>query len=389
MILIDGPYVSDFLKSTLREKQIEVIKTPAAFEYLGEGYNYLEQAEAVKRIKENPLETIFSNSENSISWIEQHLAFSDIPERVKIFKNKVLFRQLISNLYPDYFFQSIALEELSKVDIDSIPFPVVVKPAVGFFSLGVYNVEKKEEWPGVVSAIRKEMEGVTGLFPEEVMDGTTFVIEQHIAGEEYAVDCYFSDTGEPVMLNIMHHLFSSGKDVSDRVYITSGEIIRKNKPVFESFLSKLGELAGLKNFLIHIEIRMDDQGKITPIEVNPMRFGGWCTTADLTRHAYGFNAYEYFSEGLRPDWEQIFEGRSDDLYSVIVLDNGSGIPGEKILSFDYDKLLDDFEKPLVLRKIDYKKFPLFGFVFAQTREDNMDELYKILHSDLREYIQAI
>ncbi len=387
MMLIDGPYVSDFLKSTLRQKQIEVIETLIARQLLGEGYNFVSEGDAIKRLQANPHSRIFSNSENSIAWVDQNLSFRNTPEKVNIFKDKVKFRQLLKSIYPDYFFQGVALEDLDSVDVDKLSVPFVIKPAVGFFSMGVYNVYQKEEWPEVLLAIKKEVESVKGLYPREVMDATTFIIEQHIQGEEYAVDCYFSDSGEPVVLNIMHHLFSSGKDVSDRVYITSQEIIQQYKPVFENFLNQLGQLAGLKNFLIHIEIRMDGNGQIIPIEVNPMRFGGWCTTADLTWHAYGFNSYEYFNEGKRPDWKQIFRERPDDLFSVIVLDNGSGIPGQDVQSFDYDQMLSGFQKPLELRKVDYKKFPLFGFVFARTSRDNMEELFRILHSDLKEFIR--
>ena len=387
MMLIDGPYVSDFLKSTLHQKQIEVIETPIAMELLGEGYNYISEEDALERLQANGQSRIFSNSENSIAWVERNLSFSNTPEKVNTFKDKVKFRQLLKSTYPDYFFKSVALEELDLVDIDALPVPFVIKPAVGFFSMGVYNVYRRDEWPDVQHAIKREVESVKGLYPKEVMDATTFIIEQHIKGEEYAVDCYFADSGEPVVLNIMHHLFSSGKDVSDRVYITSQKIIQQYKPVFENFLDQLGQLAGLKNFLIHIEIRVDDDGQIIPIEVNPMRFGGWCTTADLTWHAYGFNSYEYFNEGKRPDWKQIFREHTDDLFSVIVLDNGSGIPGKDVHSFDYDQMLSGFQKPLELRKVNFKKFPLFGFVFAQTLDGNMKELFRILHSDLKEFIR--
>lgn len=388
MILIDGPYVSDFLRTTLLEKQIEVIETPEAKALLGQGYNYISENDAVDCLRQNQHYPIFTNSENSIAWVERNLPFSDIPEKVRLFKDKVRFRELLHSIYPDYFFKRVDFADLEIVNVEALPIPFVIKPAVGFFSMGVYNVETREEWPVVLKAIQEEMQVVKGLFPTEVMDATTFIIEQRIPGEEFAVDCYFSDQGEPVILNIMHHLFSSGKDVSDRVYITSKEILKEYKPVFEDFLKKLGTLARLKNFLIHIEIRMDQNGQIIPIEVNPMRFGGWCTTADLTWHAHGFNAYEYFNQGKRPDWEHIFGKQPDDLFSVIVLDNGSGINGDHINAFDYDRLKKEFTKPLVVRKVDYKEFPLFGFVFAQTPKQDMSELHKILHSDLKEFIQA-
>ncbi|KAA3631962.1 MAG: ATP-grasp domain-containing protein [Bacteroidetes bacterium] len=355
---------------------------------MGQGYNFISENEAMDRLRKHPHYPLFTNSENSIAWVERNLPFMDTTEKVRLFKDKVRFRELLRSIYPEYFFKSVAFTDLEKVNVEALPFPFVIKPAVGFFSMGVYNVDKKEEWPVILKSIQEEMEIVKDLFPLEVMDGTTFIIEQHIPGEEFAVDCYFSDKGEPVILNIMHHLFSSGKDVSDRVYITSKEIIRRYKPVFEDFLKKLGSLAGLKNFLIHIEIRMDQNGQIIPIEVNPMRFGGWCTTADLTWHAHGFNSYEYFNEGKRPDWDQVFSSQPDDLFSVIVLDNGSGVKGEEIDAFDYERLTSGFKKPLVVRAIDYKAFPLFGFVFAQTSQEDMSELDNILHSDLREFIQV-
>jgi hypothetical protein len=70
-----------------------------------------------------------------------------------------------------------------------------------------------------------------------------------------------------------------------------------------------------------------------------------------------------------------------------VLNNSTGIGGKNIPSFNYEKLLKDFENPLELRKADFKKFPLFGFLFCETRKTNMQELEKILMSDLKEYLE--
>jgi len=69
-----------------------------------------------------------------------------------------------------------------------------------------------------------------------------------------------------------------------------------------------------------------------------------------------------------------------------VLDNSTGKNGSEIQSFDYEKLLAGFEKPLELRKIDYKSYPVFGFLFTETQEDNFIELKNILDSDLNEFI---
>jgi len=178
------------------------------------------------------------------------------------------------------------------------------------------------------------------------------------------------------VLSILKHVFSSDSDVSDRVYISSKEIIERNLDEFTGFARKIGALAGVKNFPVHIELRRDDNGTLLPIEVNPMRFGGWCTTADIS----------YLQK--KPDWPEILKGKEGKLYSVIVLDNSTGIGTDEITSFNYEKLLAQFEKPLELRKVDHKTYPLFGFLFTETRQDNYIELENILNSDLTEFIST-
>jgi len=184
----------------------------------------------------------------------------------------------------------------------------------------------------------------------------------------------------------MHHIFSSDKDVSDRVYSTSKEIIEKHQSKIEAFLKIIGEKAQLKNFPMHVEIRVDSNNNIIPIEINPLRFGGWCTTGDISYFAYGFNSYEQFLYQKTPNWNAIFETRKDKLYSLIVLDNNSGINEKDIVSFDYELLLKDLKKPLNLRKVDFRKYAVFGFLFIETSKENNNEVANILASNLRKYI---
>ena len=231
-----------------------------------------------------------------------------------------------------------------------------------------------------------EREKSKDLYPPEVVDSSSLIIEGCIKGEEYAVDAYFDSNGEAVILNILNHIFSSSDDVGDRIYTTSKEIIERNLAEFTEFATKIAELAGVRNFPAHIELRRDPNGTLVPIEINPLRFGGWCTTADLTYHAYGFNPYVYYYSQIKPDWSKILTDKAGKVYSIIILDNSTGIEPERISGFDYQKLLSDFENPLELRKFDYKEYPVFGFLFTETSVENEVELKEILKSDLKEYI---
>jgi len=389
MILVDKPYLSDFLKATSRKYGIPVVDTRAARDFgLGAADNLISEQDTTSWLHANKDARIYTNSENAIGWIAENLAFSDLPAKIEIFKNKANFRELMRPLLPDFYFREIAFADLDALAIDATPLPFIIKPNVGFFSLGVHKVSSREEWMRVKAQIQSEVAQKDNLYPAEVLDTTSFIIEEVIEGEEFAFDAYFDEKGDAVIVGIYKHLFSSENDVSDRIYITSKDIIEKNLADFTNWLRKVGELAQMRNFPVHVEIRRGAGGKIVPIEINPLRFGGWCTTADMTASAYGFNPYVYYFENKKPAWDEILSTRAGKLYSMIVLDNSTGYAGEAIAAFDYEALLASFENPLELRKIDYREYPVFGFLFVETRDGNFGELEKILLSDLREFAKA-
>jgi hypothetical protein len=387
MILLDKPYVSEFLIKTIQDNGLEVIATPEAQALVSNtSLNWISESEARQKFEENSTIKVYSNSENSIAWIESNFKNSELPKKIELFKNKVAFRTLLKEAYPDYFFMEIQKEDLTKIREDVLKFPLILKPTVGFFSLAVHKVDNYAEWKEVVFQIEKEIQQFKGLYPEKVIDTATFIAEEFIEGEEYAVDAYFDQNGEPVLLDILHHVFSSDKDVSDRIYTTSVEIIKQHQHKVIEFLKLIGTKADLKNFPMHLEIRIDSDDKIIPIEVNPLRFGGWCTTADLAWFAYGFNPYLCFLKVEKPNWEALFTTKKNKLFSIIVLDNNSSISENDIASFDIKKLESEFEKPLHSRKVDFTTYPVFGFLFTETSVGNEKELQRILTSDLRDYI---
>ena len=388
MILIDKPFASDFLVKTIKENGFQIIATEVAKKMIpDESLNWISETAAINNYEKQPNLPIYTNSENSISWIEQNLSSSVLVNQIHLFKNKIAFRKLLQKAFPNYYFKGLEFEALRTINTQSLKFPFILKPAIGFFSLAVHKVDTLQEWNVALDLIESEIGKFEGMYPKEVIDTTHFIIEEFIEGDEYAVDCYFNDKGVPVVLNILHHTFSSDKDVSDRVYTTSKEIIEKYKSQIEKFLHFIGQKTHLKNFPMHVEVRIDERRNVWPIEINPLRFGGWCTTGDISWYAFGINSYDYFFNKKIPKWDEILKTRKDKLYSLIVLDNNSGLKESEIASFNYDLLLKDFEKPLSLRKVDFKTYAVFGFLFTETTLGKENELNQILTSDLKKYIK--
>lgn len=385
MFLIDKPFVSDFLIKTIKDNDYKIIATKVAKELVkDDSLSWIAEEEAIALLKNNPEISLYSNSENALAWIDQYYGESELSSQLQVLKNKVKFRELIKELFPDFYFKQISIEEIQRWSDDEIRFPFVIKPAVGFFSIGVHIVENDKDWIKAKSELQPDK--LKSIFPENVLNTSNFIIEEFIRGEEYAIDYYYDNNGDAVLLNVLHHLFSSGTDTSDRVYSTSKAIIEKYKIDLECFLSKIGKELHLKNFPAHAEVRIDENGKIIPIEVNPLRFGGFCTTADLLGVTLGFNEYKCFCENKKPDWDTIFKGKENKIFSVIVLDNNSGIIPSDILRFNYSDLAKDFEKPVLIRELDINNYPVFGFAFIESTASNKKELNDILTSDLRKYI---
>ncbi len=378
MIILEKPYVSDFLVETIKKNKFSVLDNEVAREFFSE--NELISSDKAKEIAKNEL--VYSNSENSIDWILNNLKGSKLVDMIALSKNKASFRAAIKQIFPDYFFKEISYSEIKNISTKELKFPLILKPAVGFLSFGVFPVQNELEWSETSAKLDEEINKIKGIFPLNVVDTDKFIIELMIEGDEFAVDAYFDDNGEATVLNIYMHPFFDGKDVSDRVYFTSKSILTKHLPIFKELLDKIGKVANYKNFPFHLELRYDGKTAI-PIELNPLRFCGWCIT-DISYFAWGVNIYEAFLNQQKPDWEKILSQKDDSIYYFTIGDVPNSINKKNILNVDYDKYLKNISNPLVVRKIDYKNNPIFAIVFAKT--NNFAEIKNLLALNMSDFI---
>lgn len=387
MFILEEPYVSDLLATTVAELGLPVLETPMAKRRLfGPHAVPLSADDAFAAAASRPGARLYSNSENAIGWIAEHLAQSDLPRRIGLFKDKVAFRELVADLYPDYRYFGLPLSGLRTFDPSSLRAPFIVKPAVGFFSMGVHVVESAEAWPAVVVEIEREVQSFDSIYPDQVLGLDRFVVEEVIEGEEFAIDAYFDADGTPVLVDVYAHLFVSADDVSDRVYLTSAETVERLGPPAMELLAEVGRRARLSDFPVHAELRIDGAGRVAPIEVNPMRFGAWCAT-DLAHFAYGVNPYHCYLLGERPDWARIAAETAGRTTALIVSDLPSSVDLATIDSVDYERFAARFSRVLELRPTDFNRYPVFAFTFVDVPSNDLSELHAVLGADLREYLR--
>ena len=146
MFLIDKPYVSDFLLETISVNKYPIVATEVAMELAGHlNMNWISEQAAIIAINNDQNLPIYTNSENSISWLAKNVPNSSTTKIATLFKNKALFRELIKSSFPDFYYKTIHLEEIQWLDDELLPYPFVIKPSVEFFSLGVYIIHDKKQ----------------------------------------------------------------------------------------------------------------------------------------------------------------------------------------------------------------------------------------------------
>ena len=130
------------------------------------------------------------------------------------------------------------------------------------------------------------------MFSESVFSKKQVIIEQFLEGDEYAVDMFYSEKGEPVITNITYHPLPKKAAYHHVLYYTSHQIFQQLYPQVESFFTRLNSILNLRTFPIHAEFKLEDGKALLPIELNPLRYGGF-GLADLSYYAY--DQCPYFS----------------------------------------------------------------------------------------------
>ena len=167
MIILDEPYASVPLLDWM-EASAHPVLTNEFTEKLtagGRALNLVDAAECARRLEAG--ERIYTNSENALAWILDHVENPTLTDAIRLFKDKAAMREKLAPLSPGLFHETVDRAGLEAVNVADLPLPVVLKPSVGFCSMGVYVIEEPERtgrppWPispgartGGTSAIRK------------------------------------------------------------------------------------------------------------------------------------------------------------------------------------------------------------------------------------------
>ena len=379
MVILERPFASDMMVETLQKNNIPVLRNEMSEKRVKDGkiLNDSEFTEAYKAVGK-----IYTVSENALGWIYDHIDDKRFLDGISLVKDKTAFRSICRDIYPDFFFKEVGVNELEKLDTNSIVFPCVIKPSVGFLSKGVFVVHNAEEYHKAVESLLRDFATAKADFPEFVVGRSRFLIEEYIRGEEYAVDTYYDENETPVILNIFHHKFMDESDTSDRLYMTSKGLFDRYEEPFTQFLTNLNKTLHLRNFPMHIEFRYDGK-KAVPIEINPLRFTGFCLN-ELQVFISGQHPMLSYLRGTHVSKEEMWRGKENYTYAFTVLDLPAGCEDK---SFDEAKFRADYHDVIDVRLVPDKTSGVAATVFLRIETENENHFDGIMSLDMREYMR--
>ncbi len=385
MIILARPSISPYLSKTL----FELGETAILAEEIAVPMRPALRIEPAQTILDRPKlayqALILTSSENALAFLNQAIPHDDRVLKARLFKDKVAFRRSLARMYPEFTFVETTIAEIDALDPARLRFPLVLKPAAGVSSIGVQRVESADAWPAAVDFLRSDLAKYAGNHETIVIDSQKIIVEEWIPGTELAVDCYFDSAAEPVILNVMEHMFRDAEDTSDLVYYTRRSLVRRHYQAIHDFLVRLGDLFDLKRFPMHLELRLTPHGQLVPIEVNPLRFAGMGTT-ELAEYAYAINVYRHFLRETRPDWDAILADPDDSVYSFLCVDVPTERFGDPTLRIHDRALFKAFGEVLEYRMLDEQETSTFAVIFL--RADDLDENRRILAMDLDQYART-
>ena len=382
MLILEKPFVSQTLINTAIEHNLPVLRNAMSEKIVSEGYalNLLNNEEFVAEYQKRG--RLYTMSENALGWLVKNLPDKELLDKIALLKDKATFRRICQDMYPDFFFCEEEIVKLNTINPDELTFPLVLKPSVGFLSAGVHVVHNADEWNTAIRDIQENFHKVSAQFPEFVIGTQKFLIEEYIKGEEYAVDTYFDDHGNPTILNIFHHRFANESDTSDRLYCSSRALYDQYEEPFMNFLVQLNKVLQLHDFPMHIEFRYDGK-KAIPIEINPLRFAGFCLN-ELQTHISGLHPIVAYLENIHISKEEMWQGKEKDTYSFLVLERPADADDKEV--FNEKKFREDMMDVLELRPLADPTVGVAATAFIRTDGAHKAELEHILHLDMRDYM---
>ncbi len=326
---------------------------------------------------------VYVPSETSLSIVMDRIEDKDYVEGINKLKNKYFCREVIQPMYPDFYFAKATIDQIPKLDL--IGKKVVIKPLKGFFGTGVRFANESTDLTELAKDMQKEVEENAKFFPESILTKNEYIIEEEITGDEYAVDMFFNKDGEVCITNIYYHPEPMIADYFHLMYYTNESIFNDYLATFTDFFNNLNKIMKLKSFPIHAEFKKQD-GIMVPIELNPMRYGGF-GLSDLTYNSFHYKPISGYFYDNKADWTKIWAERKDKNFAWILGYNGNSINVNESqpMHDEYIEYLKEYCSIIDYVELNHLENPVFSLAYIVNNDLNRKK--ELLSTDFNRFFR--
>ena len=171
----------------------------------------------------------------------------------------------------------ILINDIEKVNLDDLSFPLIVKPTDRSGSRGIYKVNNKSELEPAIKLALEES------FSKEIL------IEEYILGDEYSIES-ISEKGIHKVLQITKKYTTGAPNFIERGHIEPVEIDDKLYKKIEQVILKSLDILEVSNGASHSEIKILGSN-IKIVEIGA-RMGGDFIGSDLVKISTGIDYLE-------------------------------------------------------------------------------------------------
>lgn len=184
-------------------------------------------------------------------------------------------------------------------------------------------------------------------------------------------------------MNIYLHPEPKTSGYFHMMYYTNKAIFDSYLQTFLSFFGELNQVLGLKSFPLHAEFKLQD-GQMIPIELNPMRYGGFGLD-DLTYFSYDYHPIAAYFADKPFDWPAIWQSRAKCNYAWILGYNGRDICAEECVPnhHRFKSMLTANSDLLSYVPLDHRKNPVFALAYL--KNDNLEQLKALLNTEFNDF----
>jgi predicted ATP-grasp superfamily ATP-dependent carboligase len=233
-------------------------------------------------------------------------------------------------------------------------YPVIVKPLLGYASIGVEKVERFESFGSACDRSKSVLKSIEDSIPDldhehDYDANDLLLIEEYVRGPEYSVDVFANSNGIRCV-GVSEKSEMQAPFFEEISYSMPAAISVDLRLVLENAAIEIMNALGLKSGAAHLEFRMD--GQIPKILDIGLRMGGSGLTHDLVYNSTGVDLCKaVIAELCGMQSESLLTKTCEDMSLLYLVQVGAGGKVQSVPLVDVSTLPDSLRQHLVSYKI--------------------------------------